>query len=78
MTTTKAWCVYEDATGQVFKVDPPTKTTAEREARLAGQGHRAMRDYKATELANAFAHGRMYGLVQGLREPHNLSTTEGE
>jgi hypothetical protein len=55
------YAVYEDATGVLWTVAPPTKDNAEREAELAGPGHRAVTVELGAQLRNAFARGRRAG-----------------
>jgi len=56
----KPYGVYEDATGTLWTVEPPTKKNARREAALVGEGHRAVPVKWGRQLAAAFVEGRNY------------------
>jgi hypothetical protein len=48
------WCVYEDAIGKVWAVEPTTRAKAEREAFLVGEGHRAVLLSVGQQLSAAY------------------------
>ena len=48
------WCVYEDAIGKVWAVEPTTRAKAEREAFLVGEGHRAVPLSVGQQLSAAY------------------------
>lgn len=48
------WCVYEDAIGAVWAVEPPTRVKAEREAFLLGEGHTAVLTSVGQQLSAAY------------------------
>ena len=64
------YVVYEHSSGIPWSVDPPTQENAEHERDLliADGSHpgeyAVMTKDRATELRNAFAHGRMHGHAQ--------------
>lgn len=54
------WCVYEDAAGEVWAVEPSTRVKAEYEASLVGDGHRAVPLELGRAMKVAFVAGRRY------------------
>jgi hypothetical protein len=48
------WCVYEDAIGKVWVVEPATRVKAEREAFLVGEGLRAVLLSVGQQLSAAY------------------------
>jgi len=63
--------VYEEATGVVWNVTPPTLKTAVRECALAGPGHIAATRREGEMLSNAWAHGRFAGASKETKMTEN-------